>query len=815
MKIGSPFPAVLGVLLMYWGLFSRAVLALDYCPELNLLITSMQIDGTQITVCADYNEIPGSYQGQSFTFPYTRWVWSLDGSDYTPNTGTGACAMYTNPNGDIGDITFRLTCRGRLWPHCNAVYSISTNIVVDIEGDGGVGQQIGMKNHCHDDEAVSLELTDDSHSENGFVWRRAPPGMSDTGRAFFYDPSRMMPGAYTVRVESADLAACFDECEINIVKVDIVQDELAVCAEDPLATLNLTSDSYSPNGFHWSSLPPGISGSSQDKMLTFIPSNLPPGRYTISARSANLENCFDVCVVDILKVDLDVDSNNDLEIDATDDLVETDSPGFKFWINDRNSYESIPNTYWESGFGGSSGDDNGDSAINGVRDLEDFAPVRLELAKDLSLPSGYRYQLEIVGPLEIKVFKRVSESYLADLAEAQQQVQEQAWGVVSSAQPLVLDLKKFDADEQYLIFEGVGEGRGTLRLVLRDATGQEVCADEVEIDLVDIRERYSRATTRTSFGQCQETVVSEYGPIQDAAYDPDCDCYARQPIAWETITYDCYQNASFTDNHLDPAKNKVFIWMHGFNVDDDGASIWFDTMFKRLYWSKYDGDFLGISWEGNEGSITQFLTYYNKNVENAFQTAQAVADFVSTVASGKTTDIGAHSLGNMLMLEALRILDKDSSQSVRNVVNMQAAAPGDVYEAESASLVMQLLNSLNAWKGYFRSSIGAAQNSVLNTFSQEDEVLDGVLVLNEFIKPITGIVMFWLWSSNSQAYMHPQMENALGLISVAGQHPSLGSTDVYINQSSSPYGIRDHSSMKNELFFDVEDFFTTLRNTIQ
>jgi hypothetical protein len=128
---------------------------------------------------------------------------------------------------------------------------------------------------------------------------------------------------------------------------------------------------------------------------------------------------------------------------------------------------------------------------------------------------------------------------------------------------------------------------------------------------------------------------------------------------------------------------------------------------------------------------------------------------------------------------------------------------------------VQLLNSLNAWKGFFRPSIDAAQNSVLNTFSQEDEVLDGVLVLNEFIKPITGIVMFWLWDNNNQAYMHPQMEDALGLISVAGQHPSLGSTDVYINQLSSPYGIRDHSSMKNELFLDVEDFFITLRNTIQ
>jgi hypothetical protein len=523
----------------------------------------------------------------------------------------------------------------------------------------------------------------------------------------------------------------------------------------------------------------------------------------------------DVVHLIILSVDLDVDSNNDWSIDASDDLVEEDTPGYKFWINDRSSYESVPNTYWESGFGGSSGDDNGDSSINGIRDLEDFAPVRIELDKDLTLPSGYRYQLEMTGPVEIRVFKRLSESYLTDLTEAQQQVQEQSWGVVSSAQPLVLDLNSFDEDEQYIIFEGVEEGQGTLHLVLRDAADQEICADEVELNLEDIRERYSRATTRNSFGQCQETVVSEYGPIEDAVYDPACDCYVRQPMAWETITFDCYQNASFTDNHLDPAKNKVFIWMHGFNVADDGASIWFDTMFKRLYWSKYDGDFLGISWEGNEGSINQFLTYYNKNVENAFQTAQAVADFVSTVASGKTKDIGAHSLGNMLMLEALRILDESSSQPVRNVVNMQAAVPGDVYEAESTSLVVQLLNSLNAWKGFFRPSIDAAQNSVLNTFSQEDEVLDGVLVLNEFIKPITGIVMFWLWDNNNQAYMHPQMEDALGLISVAGQHPSLGSTDVYINQLSSPYGIRDHSSMKNELFLDVEDFFITLRNTIQ
>ena len=668
---------------------------------------------------------------------------------------------------------------------------------------------------CGKDNSAYLNVTDDTHAPDGVVWTSRPHGIHGHGSSVSFRPSQLVPGAYTVKAANDGTPSCPDVCEVHVIKVNIPTTNIFVCAEDSLASLSLSGDSYSPGGYVWSSTPDGISGCGPGKTITFVPSNLPPGKYVVQCQSADLEDCLDECEVNIIKVQLDVDSNNDWSIDASDDLVEEDTPGYKFWINDRSSYESVPNTYWESGFGGSRGDDNGDSSINGIRDLEDFAPVRIELDKDLALPSGYRYQLEMTGPVEIRVFKRLSESYLTDLTEALQQVQEQSWGVVSSAQPLVLDLNNFDEDEQYIIFEGVEEGQGTLRLVLRDAADQEICADEVELNLVDIRERYSRATTRNSFGQCQETVVSEYGPIEDAVYDPACDCYVRQPIAWETISFDCYQNVSFTDNHLDPAKSKVFIWMHGFNVDDAGASVWFDTMFKRLYWSQYDGDFLGISWEGNEGSLSQFLTYYNQNVENAFQTAQAVADFVSAVAPTKTKDIGAHSLGNMLMLEALRILEESSSQPVRNVVNMQAAVPGDVYEAESTSLIMQLLDSLNAWKGFFRPSIDAAQSGVLNTYSQEDEVLDGILVFNEFIKPITGVVMFWLWDNNSHAYLHPQMEDALGLISVVGQHSNLGSTDVYISQSSSPYGIRDHSSMKNELFLDVEDFFTILRNEIQ
>lgn len=56
---------------------------------------------------------------------------------------------------------------------------------------------------------------------------------------------------------------------------------------------------------------------------------------------------------------------------------------------------------------------------------------------------------------------------------------------------------------------------------------------------------------------------------------------------------------------------------------------------------------------------------------------------------------------------------------------------------------------------------------------------------------------------------------SVGLISVNSQHTNLQSTDVLIDEEFAPVGIRDHSSMKNETYPDVRQFYLTLEELLQ
>jgi hypothetical protein len=297
------FIAILGGCLMA-GAPAREAWAIDFCPTIFLILTNITVTGSQVTACAEYVESPGSYKGQAFTYPYKRWSWVVKDIKAEPQEGLGPCAVYSNANGDVGNIHFTLTNRTRLWPHCNNTPSIGKKIIVNIDGDGGDGLRKGKVYNCSDETRASLCLTENSYSENGFIWSSNPSGLSGEGQILTYNPSEMTPGTYTVRVKSADLEDCYDECDVNIIKVDIAMSDLMVCKGDSMASLRLTASSYSPGGFTWSSEPAGISGVSPSNTITFNADELAPGTYTVTAESVDLSECFDVCVVNIRKVNL-------------------------------------------------------------------------------------------------------------------------------------------------------------------------------------------------------------------------------------------------------------------------------------------------------------------------------------------------------------------------------------------------------------------------------------------------------------------------------------------------------------------------------
>jgi hypothetical protein len=92
------------------------------------------------------------------------------------------------------------------------------------------------------------------------------------------------------------------EGRIYVLKLDIEQSETNVCWKISSVTLNLTPDSAPGGEAVWTSQPAGISGAGNS--VTFDPSSLAPGEYTVSARSGIVPDYSDSCTVRIIKVDV-------------------------------------------------------------------------------------------------------------------------------------------------------------------------------------------------------------------------------------------------------------------------------------------------------------------------------------------------------------------------------------------------------------------------------------------------------------------------------------------------------------------------------
>ena len=89
--------------------------------------------------------------------------------------------------------------------------------------------------------------------------------------------------------------------DIEVLKVDIEQSEANVCWKSTACSLNLTTDSHPGGDVVWTSSPTGISG--RGRTISFNPSSLEPGEYTVTARSAKAPSCSDSCVVRIVKIE--------------------------------------------------------------------------------------------------------------------------------------------------------------------------------------------------------------------------------------------------------------------------------------------------------------------------------------------------------------------------------------------------------------------------------------------------------------------------------------------------------------------------------
>jgi pimeloyl-ACP methyl ester carboxylesterase len=151
---------------------------------------------------------------------------------------------------------------------------------------------------------------------------------------------------------------------------------------------------------------------------------------------------------------------------------------------------------------------------------------------------------------------------------------------------------------------------------------------------------------------------------------------------------------------------KHFVFVHGYNVNENQARGWNSEAFKRTYWSGSLADFHGVSWNGSETQyiplVASLTVDYHANVLNAFKSAPSLSVYLNSLNNNTSpVTIAGHSLGNMLVSSAIA----DHGAIVENYLMLDAAVAAEAYDgAEPKTQDMWR----SEWEAFYNAWNGAA-----------------------------------------------------------------------------------------------------------
>ncbi len=512
--------------------------------------------------------------------------------------------------------------------------------------------------------------------------------------------------------------------------------------------------------------------------------------------------------------DILIDSNNDGFLGGDDNACEMISPGCVFWVNDDDDYDESKVHPDDNNSNLASGEcDTYDDRINGIRDLEDFMPINITVAniKEWANNQNVKFYLKTEGKGKIRVFKRVNDAFLTDLRYSKKQFIEKEKFLLPSDSDTkkkgeLLDSSWFDSDGKfYGTFEGVEEG--DLKIILEvelinGNTSRKIVLDEAIITLKNISEMYRLYNVRT-------------GPTT-TQFD-DIPRFRNKEI-------EVGHGNIYPDN-----PDVILIWTHGYNNTYDVSVRSLNTIYKRLYRSGFRGGFIGVVWKAHKWPNDLMSTIdFNADWVVSYQTGQVFADIITdTIAQfpDSKINVGAHSLGNNIMCYALRLLSNSEGEIIDNVILAEAAIPGEVFTGNPQNLRFNQRN--NRYYGFFGNmygpSISVVKKNIYNTFSTVDRALTDAYEANDVVRSFpTPLDLVYKLVKSEWDYKQCMLEygyQALGSNAARSKYTKLFNDTFYppgkimnVDKDYRPYGIRSHSSMMNEYYYDVQEYFMFLKD---
>ncbi len=154
-------------------------------------------------------------------------------------------------------------------------------------------------------------------------------------------------------------------------------------------------------------------------------------------------------------------------------------------------------------------------------------------------------------------------------------------------------------------------------------------------------------------------------------------------------------------NWPDTERNdKHFVFVHGYNVNDQQSKFWAAEIFKRMYHAGSDAKFTAFAWYGYDSQITalKLTPNYQVNLIHAIETAKSFTEFLNLLEGQKT--VAAHSMGNVLVGAAMT--DTGNCQPANYVMLNSAAAKECYDENEIYDQAQETVMIHPWWKNYMK-----------------------------------------------------------------------------------------------------------------
>jgi hypothetical protein len=159
----------------------------------------------------------------------------------------------------------------------------------------------------------------------------------------------------------------------------------------------------------------------------------------------------------------------------------------------------------------------------------------------------------------------------------------------------------------------------------------------------------------------------------------------------------------------DPTGNDYILFVHGWNLAPWEKDAFAATMLKRLYWQGYKGKFGVFQWPTTYGNIslgsinsdffnnTQKTPDYDDGEFTGWRSAQPLEKLLVQLNGqyGSNVFVLAHSMGNVVTGEALRIAGQQRLSLVKTYVATQAAVPGHCYDPTLSGTNLLLFGGIN------------------------------------------------------------------------------------------------------------------------